>query len=92
MALSFITDLPHELFEEQIIERLPSPACVALAATCTSLSKECALRVRIDQFLQGATAEFEAAREREAETWFPHEGTGKMEDDEDQSDWSENEF
>ena len=87
-----MTNLPHELFEEQIIERLPLSACVALAATCTSLSKERALRVRIDQFLQGATAELEAAREREAETWFPHEGTGKMEDDEDQSDWSENEF
>jgi hypothetical protein len=87
-----MTNLPHELFEEQIIERLPLSACVALAATCTSLSKECALRVRIDKFLQEAKAEFEAAREREAKLWFPHEGAGEMEDDEDQSDWSENEF
>jgi len=35
MARSLITGLPHKLFEEQIVERLPLSACVALAATCT---------------------------------------------------------
>ena len=92
MARSLVTCLPRELFGEQIIERLPSPACVALTATCTSLSKERALRARLNQFLQEAEAEFEAAREREAKSWFPNEGTGDMLGEEEASDLSENEF
>ena len=91
MAMSLITDLPRELREE-IINRLSSPACGALAATSTSLSQERALRVRINQLLREAEAEFEAAREREAEMWFPNEGTGEMLVNEGASDWSEDEF
>ena len=39
-----------------------------------------------------AEAEFQAAREREAEMWFPNEGTGEMLVEEGASDWSEDEF
>ena len=88
MAMSLIMNLPRELFEEKIIEQLPPPACAALAATSTSLSQERALRVRISQLLREAEAEFEAAREREAKSWFPNEGTGDMLGE----DWDEDEF
>ena len=91
--MSLITGLPRELFEEKIIESLPLPACAALAATSTSLWQERALRVRINQFLQELEAEFEAARERDAKSWFPNEGTGEISmGEEDASDWSEDEF
>ena len=85
-------NLPRELFEEKIIEQLPPPACSALAATITSLSQERALRVRTNRLLKEAEAEFETAREHQAEMWFPHEGSGNMQDSDDQSDWSEDEF
>ena len=83
--------LPNELFEK-IVGRLPPLTCIALAATCTSLSKECALRARINRFLEEAEVEFEAAREREAKSWFPNEGTGDMSGEEGARDWSEDEF